>query len=90
MDGYKYHMAIFGIASACAAAPARAAVGDSMWKFFSDFAVTVVEPAPGLAGHRGAHRILAGGKHIADNHQRGASDAGIGHSGSAGLEAVCG
>lgn len=50
MNRYKYHMAISGLAAVCAASPARAAVGDSMWKFFSDYAVTVVEPAPGITG----------------------------------------
>jgi hypothetical protein len=48
MKQYQNHKAIFALAAACVATPARAALGDSMWKFFSDFAVTVVEPAPGF------------------------------------------
>lgn len=48
MNKYRYHAALWTLAAASAAAPARAALGESMWKFYSDFAVTVVEPAPGI------------------------------------------
>jgi hypothetical protein len=59
MNGYRYHAALWSLAAASAAAPARAALGDSMWKFFSDFAVTVVEPAPGFTG-AGSRDLLVG------------------------------
>jgi hypothetical protein len=46
------HRAIYGyLAAVCAAAPTGAAAyGDSLWKFFAEFAVTVVEPVPGVSG----------------------------------------
>jgi hypothetical protein len=51
MKAYAQHAIFCSLAAACAAAPAGAAAfGDSMWKFFSEFAVTVVEPVPDVSG----------------------------------------
>lgn len=46
------HRALLGyLAAACAAAPSWAsAYGDPLWKFYTDYAVTVVEPVPGVSG----------------------------------------
>jgi hypothetical protein len=59
MNRYKYHIGALALGSVCIAAPAHAAVGDSLWKFYSDFAVTVVEPAPGFTGS-GSLDLLVG------------------------------
>lgn len=39
--------------------PARAGLGDSLWKFYADFSVTVAAPVPDLSGNGGSD-LLAG------------------------------
>jgi hypothetical protein len=51
VDKYAHRALLCCLAVACAAAPSRAAAfGDPLWKFFTDYAVTVVEPVPGVSG----------------------------------------
>jgi outer membrane protein assembly factor BamB len=54
-----YRLALPALAAlALAAAPARAALGDPLWKFFADFGVTVAEPVPDLTGNGGQDALI--------------------------------
>lgn len=45
------HRVAYGfLAAACAVPAGAAALGEPLWKFFADYAVTVVVPVPGLSG----------------------------------------
>src|SRR4051812_45549535 len=47
------------LAAACVMAPARAAaMGESLWKFFANFNVTVVEPIDSIAGSGSQHLLI--------------------------------
>lgn len=51
MKSLAYRAICCGLAAGWASAPAHAAAyGDSIWKFFAEFAVTVVETLPGVSG----------------------------------------